>query len=769
MQATLTTDEVRALAHRLYGIDVEARRLASCSDQSFLLEHASSRRLVLEVAGPAESLDHLDLVTRAMEHVAACDASLGVPRVCTTLDGERITTIRHGDATHRVRLLTYLEGASWVDSGPHTLDLHRQLGRFVGALDASLGDFSHPARHRHHDRDLRHALGWRSHAATLAGSERRLVERALARFASHVAPLWDGLRTGAIHGDASDSKVLVTADGNAIAGLIGFGDVVHTAMVCEIAIATAHAMLEAEEPLASGCQVVRGYHEAYPLERVELDVLFDLIVARLAVCLVRVELDLRQDPGSSCIEAIRRPIRRLLVDLIDRDPRQVREQIGDVCAASTFQVGRSVAQLLDSRRRHLGGSLSIAYRQPLKIVRGSGPYLIDDSGRAYLDSVNNVSHVGHCHPRVVAAAAAQARVLNTNTRYLHDGLVEYTRRLAASLPAPLEVCYLVNSGSEANDLALRLARAHTGHRDAVVVDGAYHGTTISVVELSSYKFNGPGGSGLAPHVHLVPTPDVYRGPHKAGDPAAGRKYAADVLQAIEAAHRQGRRIAAFFCESMLSCGGQVILPEDYLQEAFRHVRAAGGVCAMDEVQVGFGRAGVKFWAFETQNVVPDIVTMGKPIGNGHPMSAVVTTRPIAESFANGMEYFNTFGGNPVSCAVGLAVLDVIEEEGLQENARVVGAYLLEKLRALAGRHRLIGDVRGLGLFLGIELVRDRETLEPASEEATVVVEKMKDRAVLLSSEGPFHNVLKIKPPMVWTTRHADVFVEALDQVLAEMG
>ena len=440
-----------------------------------------------------------------------------------------------------------------------------------------------------------------------------------------------------------------------------------------------------------------------------------------------------------------------------------------ICDPLAGRSGRNVEQLMDARRRQLGGSLSVAYREPLKIVRGAGPYLFDHNGRGYLDAVNNVSHLGHCHPRVVAAMARQAAVLNTNTRYLHDLLVDYTERLAATLPAPLEVCYLVNSGSEANDLALRLARAYTGRYDAVVVDGAYHGTTTSTVELSPYKFNGPGGCGQPAHVHIVPAPDVYRGPYRAADAGAGERYADDVRQVIARARKEGREIAAFFCESMLGCGGQVILPEGYLKAAWDHVRAAGGVCIADEVQVGFGRPGEKFWAFETQGVVPDIVTLGKPIGNGHPLAAVLTTREIADAFANGMEYFNTFGGNPVSCAVGMAVLDVIVEERLQENARRVGAHLLARFQELEQRHDLIGDVRGIGLFLGIELVRDRKTLEPAPREATAVVEAVKDRGILLSTEGPFHNVLKIKPPLVWSMAHADFFVEHLDAALAEVA
>lgn len=424
-------------------------------------------------------------------------------------------------------------------------------------------------------------------------------------------------------------------------------------------------------------------------------------------------------------------------------------------------------ELLTERRRRLGPSLSLAYRQPLKIVRGRGVFLYDQTGRAFLDAVNNVAHVGHCHPRVVEAGRRQMGVLNTNTRYLHDQIVRYARRLTATLPAPLRVCFFVCSGSEANELALRLARAHTGGRDLFVLEGAYHGNSSSLIEASPYKFDGPGGAGPTPHVHKLPMPDDYRGLYRRHDGTPGERYAAHVREVAACALERGHRPAAFLCESLLSCGGQIELPSGYLQAAYRYAREAGAVCIADEVQVGFGRVGTHFWGFETQGVVPDIVTMGKPIGNGHPLAAVVTRPEIAASFANGMEYFNTFGGNPVSCAIGLAVLDVIGDEGLQARALHVGARLKTGLSGLMTRHGVVGDVRGLGLFLGLELVRDRETLEPAAAEAAYVVERMKARGILVSTDGSLHNVVKLKPPLVFGEGDADQVVEAFDRTLSE--
>ncbi len=419
-------------------------------------------------------------------------------------------------------------------------------------------------------------------------------------------------------------------------------------------------------------------------------------------------------------------------------------------------------ELLSRRRDLLGPSLSTSYRNKLAIVRGTGARLIDSGGRSYIDCVNNVCHVGHSHPRVVEALARQAARLNTNTRYLHRSILDYADRLGGLFPDPLSVVYFVNSGSEANELAMRLARTATGRFDMVTLDWGYHGNTNDVIELSPYKFNRKGGVGKAPHIQIAELPDPYRG--RFGSDAAA--YAASVQEGLQAARQRDQRgPAAFISESISGCGGQVFFPDGYLQAAYAHARAAGTLCIADEVQVGFGRVGDAMWAFEQQGVVPDIVTLGKPIGNGHPLGAVITTPAIAAAFNNGMEYFNTFGGNPVSCEVGMAVLDVIEQEGLQEHARVTGDHFLAGLRSLQARHPAIGDVRGRGLFLGIDLVVDRATKEPASELAGNVANALRDRGVLVSTDGPHDNVIKIKPPLPFTADDADVVCAALDVAL----
>jgi len=416
------------------------------------------------------------------------------------------------------------------------------------------------------------------------------------------------------------------------------------------------------------------------------------------------------------------------------------------------------------RAARLAPSLSLSYARPLHIVQGRGAYLVDERGRRFLDLVNNVCHVGHCHPDVVRAGAAQMARLNTNTRYLHETILRCAEKLVARCPAPLEVVFFTNSGSEANDLALRLAQAHTGARGVVCLDGAYHGNLQRLVDISPYKHAGPGGRGPGEAVRVAAIPDTYRGEHRGAD--AGARYAASVAACFDALCADAAGGAAFIHESILSCGGQVPLPTGYLAAAYGAVRAAGGVCIADEVQVGFGRVGAGFWAFEEHGVVPDILTMGKPMGNGHPVAGVVTTRAIAESFHNGMEYFNTFGGNPVSCAIAEAVLDAIEREGLVARAAELGGVFFDGLRDLMERHPLVGEVRGRGLFLGMELVRDRQTLEPAAEEASYIVERMRDAGFLLSTDGPLHNVIKIKPPLAISREDVARTLQNLDRVFA---
>ena len=401
------------------------------------------------------------------------------------------------------------------------------------------------------------------------------------------------------------------------------------------------------------------------------------------------------------------------------------------------------------------------------LLRGWRHHLFDEMGRPYLDAYNNVPHVGHAHPRIRAVAADQLARLNSNTRYLHPAQTAFAEKLLSKLPAGLEVCFFVNSGSEANELALRLARAATGGRDIVTPDHGYHGNTTGAIDISAYKFNKPGGGGQAPWVHLVDVADDYRGRFRRGDRDCVTRYAALVDDAVAEVTQRGGRLAGFIAETFPSVAGQIIPPAGYLAAVYDRIRAQGGVCIADEVQTGLGRLGEYYFGFEQQQVLPDIVVMGKPIGNGHPLGVVVTTREIAARFAEGPEYFSTFGGSTLSCRIGKEVLDIVDDEGLQDNAWRMGDRMIAGLKALQARHAVIGDVRGIGLFVGVDLVRASRA--PATDAADYVTNRLREMRILVGREGPADNVLKIRPPLTIESDDVDMILDRLDLCLTEVG
>jgi len=746
----ISTEEAKSLVSRGFGVEAASLvRLDSYEDENFLVTDGHGKRFVLKVARQGTRSGELEAQNVAMERVATHSPDIAAPRPVASSRGEMIVDAGDG---RLARLLSFIDGEFLVDVRPHPPRMLRSLGRMVAKIDRALLDLRHEGAHRTIRWDLAHAHEVARDTDPIVEPRLRAdVDYLVLRFEEDVVPVLSGLRHSVVHNDANDHNVLVSRGG--CSGLIDFGDLVHTATVFDLAIAVENGMLGEEEPLVAGAEVVAGYHEGLPLEEQELEVLFPSLCARLAVSVVIASRE--ASPENPYVGVSQRAVRALISKLMrispDRALRAFRGATGR--AASVGAGGRSSASTLELRKRLLGRNLGLSYASPLKIVRGAMQYLFDDSGRAYLDCVNNVCHVGHSHAGVVRAIARQAAALNTNTRYLHDNIVELAERLTATLPAPLRVCYFVNSGSEANDLAMRMAKAHTGRDEMLVLDGAYHGTTAADIGVSPYKFDGPGGAGAPSTTRRIPMPDPYRGAHRTGE-----EYARDVRGVVE---KRPERLAAFIAEPLLGVGGQVVPPAGFFASAFKAVRAAGGITIADEVQTGFGRVGSKWWAFELHDVIPDIVTMGKPMGNGHPIAAVVTTEEIAASFANGMEYFNTYGGNPVSCAAALAVLDAIERDELRANASRVGDELTRRLKELQSSKVSIGDVRGHGLFLGVDLVRDRDTKAPDGELARAVIEKLKSEGILLSRDGPGKNVLKIKPPMPFSLENADELVGAL--------
>ncbi|HEY1366077.1 MAG TPA: aminotransferase class III-fold pyridoxal phosphate-dependent enzyme [Gaiellaceae bacterium] len=740
----VTCEEAERLARELFGMTASAIELPSERDRNFRLDVDGGPRYVLKIARREDTRELLEAQEAAARHVLAKGVTFAVPEPAGPIEE---VELREG--ARFVRLLSWVPGEPLTGFAKDDAGVAASVGDALGQLAAALADFDHPA--------LVRELQW--DPVTLADvavanlgdvsdeGRRKLLARHLVRNRLGWRAL-RRLRQGIVHNDANDHNVLV-GDGRVV-GIVDFGDLIRGPVVAELAVGAAYTMLGAADPLGVAEEVSTAFRARHSLEGPELKQLYSLVLARLCASAALAGRQRWVEPTNEYLSISEEPVWELLERLDHVDPGRARLRLAGASLPAR--------DLLARRRRVLSPSLSLSYAEPLEIVRGRGAYLYDEWGRRYLDCVNNVAHVGHCHPRVTAAAEHQQRVLNTNTRYLHETILDYAERLAATLPAPLEVVYLVNSGSEANELALRLARAATGRRDVAVLSVAYHGNSNALVEISPYKFEGPGGFPRPAHVHVAPLPDVYR-----GESVEASWYVDRLRDTLN-----NREIAAFFAESLPSAAGQIVPPPGYLRGAYAAARAAGAVVVADEVQTGLGRVGSAFWAFELDGAVPDVVSIGKPIGNGHPLGAVVTTRAIAEAFANGMEWFSTFGGNPVSCAVGLAVLDVIRDERLQARALATGATLVEGLGALAARHELIGDVRGAGLFMGVELVRDREAKAPATDEAAAVVERARERGVLLSTDGPFHNVLKVKPPLVFAEAEAELLVSTLDVALGEV-
>lgn len=762
----MNTDNIKDLLGTCYGITGTLTRLAG-ENENYLVKTDQDISYVLKLADGDTTTGMIEIEDVAVQRLKDAGLDISLPGVIPTRLGE--IEANHPTKNHgilRGRLLEFVDGKAWCGSLPATQDRLKDLGKTIARINLAMEAIIHPDAKRTHHWDLAKADQHRPDLDLIQDPEQQnILEQVFLNFTAIARPMFDSLPRAIIHGDINDDNVLVA--GEKIQGILDFGDCLENPMICDLAIALAYHTLDAPQPLEAGAVIVGAYHKERPLTLEEIQVLFPLLCTRLAVSVIISAKRRAIDPNrTSWFVSEQRAWEKLRIfsQISPVKAARILASRTDLCPYA--DQGKYPDILAEKRAQWISPSISPSYAMPLKMVQGKGQFLYDYHGQPFLDLYNNVCHVGHCHPRVVAAGQKQMARLNTNTRYLYDGLTDYAQRLCATLPRELDTCFFVNSGSEANELALRIAKTVTGRSDMLVVDNAYHGHTQAMVDISPYKFMGKGGCGKPePWVHVVPVADGYRGAHKGQGADSGKAYGDEVGQIIK---ELDRPIAGFITESLLSCGGQVIPPDHYFKTAFTHVRAAGGLCICDEVQVGFGRTGNNFWAFEHQDVIPDIVVMGKPIGNGHPMSAVVTRKEIAEKFANGMEFFATFGGNPVSCAIGMAVLDVIEQENLQENAKQVGAYLLDGLMSLKKKHSLIGDIRGLGLFIGIELVLDRNALTPATREANDLVNRLKTQGILLGTDGPFSNVIKIKPPMVITQEDAAMFIRILDAQLKQI-
>lgn len=759
---------VRDTLRDAYGLEGDISSLPGEYDLNFVIT-APNGRFVFKVMRASCEVQFVEMQIAALQHVGRSELAGIVPEVICTKAGASIAMLSDGCGEQRIGwLLSFLPGTLMAELEVWTPTLAASIGNLLGRLDRELESFEHPLLDRELKWDLRQADWISEHIETIGDPGRRAhMQRISARLVEDLKPRLDALPRRAIYNDANEMNVFVTRQDGAFkaTGFIDFGDMVRSPGVCEPAIAIAYAMMGPGDPLARGVALARAYHKAYPLSDEEALLLAPLAKVRLAITVTNAAIQRRENPHNHYLAISEAPAWRLLDYLDSIGDETFEAAIRGACAGEACTPSQTTKASLLARRRIVAlGNQSLFYEEPLHIVSGRKHFLYDADGIEYLDVYNNVPHVGHAHPRVVDAVTRQMATINTNTRYLQDIHVDYAERMLARLPPHLSKIVFLSSASEANELALRLARAATGARDMLVMDHCYHGNTTGAMDISPYKFGHPNSLGAAPDwVHVVAQPDVYRGIHRGA--GAAEKYVDEFRRVLADVEREGRPLAGFICECLPSVGGQIVLPPDYLNTVYAMVRAAGGICIADDVQTGLGRLGHWFCGFEQQACMPDVVVWGKPLGNGFPLAAVAMTRRIADAFARGPEFFATFGGSSAACAAGTAVLDVMNDEDLQARARKTGEQLLAGLADLAQRHAIIGDVRGFGLFLGVELVRDHERRDAATDEARQLMNRLREKHVLVGLEGPDNNVLKIRPPMSFDSAAAEQFLARLDEAL----
>jgi 4-aminobutyrate aminotransferase-like enzyme/Ser/Thr protein kinase RdoA (MazF antagonist) len=746
---------------RIFGITGELDSLYSERDLNFRVTTAAGEQYLLKISNHAEPQDFIDFEIAALLHIARTQPELRVPRIQKTRDGS-LAGFADADngQRHAVRLLSYLPGTV-LSEVKRTPALVFDQGKTTAKMALALqGFFHHAAGSRKLLWDIREAEALKPIAEDLSDrAARRLVLEIFDRFAEYVLPRLAALRGQIAHMDMTRYNMLVdSAAPELVSGVVDFGDMHHGPLVQDVVVALADVIVPGSEPFARATAFLRGYQHVLPLQSDEIELLYDLVMVYLAayhLILVR--------RGDTFYASDREEVLPMIEHLQRRGHAAMTDLFSQACGHPRPQgiATGDVAALVTRRKQVMGKPLYVFYEPPLNMVRSNGVWMYDAAGTPYLDLYNNVPLVGHAHPYVAQAVARQTAQLNTNTRYVCDEIIAYAERITATLPPGLGVASFVNSGSEANDLAWLMAEAFTGHRGAIVVEDAYHGWTKAVGALSpSNKPQAP----LAAHVRTIPAPDRYRNAHENPDELLAH-YGECVDQAIESLAKAGLQPALCIVDAAFCSNGVLEPLPGYLAMLFAKVRQAGGLCVADEVQSGFGRMGCDMWGFNLHGVLPDIVTLGKPMANGYPMGAVITRPEIFAAVSKGGSIFATFGGNNVAAAAASAVLDVLDHDGLLDNSATVGRYLRSGIETLASQHEIIGDIRASGLMLGVELVLDRQRKTPAPRETDRLLQKMADAGVLMGSDGRYGNVLKIRPPLVFTKEHTDFFLQQFASVL----
>lgn len=764
---TLSAEEVTEICAREFGLTGSLSELGSQQDQNFLLTPAEGDPVVVKIVNPAFSEEEI----AAQDAVTNLLAERGTLRIARAQQSGLVKT----SAGHlHVRVLDYLAGGTLTGSDPLSTAQVAAMGEAAARVSMLLSDFTHPGLERRLQWDLRQSLDVVELLAPhLHEHDReRVVTTARSAWAELNEVMAD-LPEQAGHFDLTDDNLVRNTSGLPD-GIIDFGDVSLSWAVGELAVTLSsvlhHDSPERESGTGSDAHAVlpavRAFAARRPLSEAEIHALWPLVVLRTAVLVCSGHQQTALDDGNSYAAAGLEREWRMFEQATHYPTRMMTALFRAVLLDDPTlpQADAHARQVQHRREAHLAEVQEHYYARPPQIERGWKNYLISTEPRVYLDMVNNVTSIGHGDVGLADAVAQQLRRLNTNSRFHYEGVARFADELAATLPEPLDTVFLVNSGSEAVDLALRVAMAATGRRDIVAVREAYHGWTYASDAVSTSIADNPNALETRPDwVHTVPAPNSYRGTHRDSDAVKYGPEAAKLIRGMK------RPLAGLVAETWYGNAGGVELPEGYLRDVYAAIRERGGLAIADEVQVGYGRLGDWFWGFESQGVVPDIVAVAKSMGNGYPLGAVITSKAIADRYRTGGYFFSSTGGSPVSSVVGSYVLNQVTQPEFRENVRTVGAHLKRRLEALAERHPLIGAVHGNGLYLGTEFVRDRDTREPATEETEEICNRLLDEGVIMQPTGDFQNVLKIKPPLCVSTADADFFVNALNRVLNAMN
>ncbi|MDO1583341.1 aminotransferase class III-fold pyridoxal phosphate-dependent enzyme [Rhizobium oryzicola] len=769
---------IRARVAEIYGLTGEWKQLGGEREQNFRLTTADGEAFVVKIASPSEPVESLRFQTEALEHIESVDPGFVAPRLRRTLSGEAMSHILdEAGESHVLRVLTFVKGEILFDQLAETgrslgaEDLFA-LGHANGRLARALRGFAGRGASSVMPWDIRSGLLFSPAVhAHMPATLKPILDRLLTHISDVLSKQLPKLRAQVIYNDFHESNVLVKFGPSlSVEGVIDFGDMIFGPVAQDLAVMVASLIHWTPDPVFAATCLVRGYQRSTPLEQDDLAILRNLVLARLLlqVGLVAYQTAVhgRENEGLELLQELYIQAILKIAAVSDADfIKGVMPSVVPVSEAVPASPAALSTPALLERRQAVLGKTYMFYNEPLELVRGRGCMLYDAAGKEYLDCYNNVANVGHCHPYVLDALTRQAATLNTNSRYLHPEIVRLGERLSATLPAHLDTLVFVCTGSEANDLAVRMARLISGSEGVVITENSYHGNTTTVAPLSLIDYDIKDKPGW---VATVPPPNLYRGLYGQDVNDAGRRYAEHVTQAAQKLVADGPGMAALMIDSIFDANGALVPPPDYMPLAYEAAKKAGALVIADEVQMGFGRSGTHMWGFEAFGVQPDIVTMGKPMGNGHPVAAVATRRDIAEVLQKQTGYFNTFGGNTVSAAVANACLDVLIGEDLQGNAARSGTWLMKELNGLMQRHEIIGHIQGRGLFLGVELVTDRTTRGPAKFAARWVRERMKMLGVLVSSTGPHGNIIKIRPPLVFSLADAARCLETLDRALSEV-